>query len=240
MTIEKIGNESGVSMAKEQRKYYEAYEERYKTVHALGFGWSCDTSTPIVTDILDKYQITPAHRILEIGCGEGRDAKAVLSRGYDLTATDISPAAISYCKRKMPQYKQNFRILDCLSDSLEEKFDFIYAIAVVHMLVLDEDRNGFYRFLREHLNPNGLALICTMGDGSVERQSDISAAFTLQERNHPSGKLTVAATSCRMVSWDTFHAELAQNGFAIVEQGFTSSPPNFDRLMYAVVKERSL
>ena len=114
--------------------------------------------------------------------------------------------------------------------------DFIFAIAVVHMLVLDEDRDGFYRFIRSHLTAEGKALICTMGDGEFEMQSDISTAFTLQERNHDSGKMMVAGTSCRTVSWNTLENELARNGLTIIEKGITSSLPDFNCLMYAVVK----
>ena len=36
-------------MAKEGRKYYEAYEERYRTAHTHGVSWANDTSTPIKT-----------------------------------------------------------------------------------------------------------------------------------------------------------------------------------------------
>ena len=74
----------------------------------------------------------------------------------------------------------HFKVLDCLSDKLDSKFDFIFGIAVIHMLVPDEDRDGFYQFIRNHLTEDGIALICTMGDGKSERQTDISAAFTLQ------------------------------------------------------------
>ena len=104
------------------------------------------------------------------------------------------------------------------------------------MLVLDEDRDGFYRFIRSHLTAEGKALICTMGDGEFEMQSDISTAFTLQERNHDSGKMMVAGTSCRMVSWNTLENELARNGLTIIEKGVTSSLPDFNCLMYVVVK----
>ena len=233
-------NGSRYVMRKENRKYYEAYEERYKTAHAHGVSWENDVSTPIVTDILKKYRIRQQRRLLEIGCGEGRDAKILLNRAYDLTATDISKEAIAYCQKQMPQYENHFRVLDCLSDELHEKFDFIYAIAVIHMLVLDEDRQGFYQFIRNHLKENGIALICTMGDGEFETQSDITQAFTLQERNHKSGKMMVAGTSCRMVSWDRFEQEITHNGFTLVEKGMTSVPPNFDWLMYAVVKRNSV
>lgn len=223
-------------MGTDDRKYYAAYEERYKTAHAQGVSWASSVSTPIVMEVIDKYGISHSQRLLEIGCGEGRDSRTVLEHGFQLTATDISGEAIAYCKEKMPEYENQFSVLDCLSDELDEKFDFLFAIAVVHMLVPDEDRDGFYGFIRSHLTAGGIALICTMGDGEVERQSDIRSAFTLQERDHESGKMMVAGTSCRMVSWNTFEKELSRNGFTILEKGMTSSLPDFNSLMYAVVR----
>lgn len=223
-------------MGTDDRKYYTAYEERYKTAHAQGVSWASSVSTPIVMEVIGKYGISHSQRLLEIGCGEGRDSRTVLEHGFQLTATDISSEAIAYCKEKMPEYENQFSVLDCLSDELDEKFDFLFAIAVVHMLVPDEDRDGFYGFLRRHLTAGGIALICTMGDGEVERQSDIRSAFTLQERDHESGKMMVAGTSCRMVSWNTFEKELSRNGFTILEKGMTSSLPDFNSLMYAVVR----
>ena len=104
------------------------------------------------------------------------------------------------------------------------------------MLLLDEDRNAFYRFIKEHLLDIGIALICTMGDGKSETMTDINDAFVLQERNHPSGKIAVAGTSFRMVSFSTFEEELKNSGLEIIEKGITSSYPDFNELMYAVVK----
>ena len=219
------------------RKYYAAYEERYKTAHAKGVSWASSVSTPIVLEILEKYGIGRQQPLLEIGCGEGRDSRAVLDAGYSLTATDISAEAIAYCKKRMPQYEDHFGILDCLSNQVDSKFDFIFAIAVVHMLVPDEDRNGFYQFIRDHLKEEGLALICSMGDGACEMQSDIRTAFNVQERNHPSGKVMVAGTSCRMVSFPTFEAELARNGLEVIEKGLCDAMPDFNSLLYAVVKK---
>ena len=157
-------------MQNKSMKYYEAYEERYKTAHERGVSWAYENSTPIVMDTITKYKIQKTHSVLEIGCGEGRD--------------------------------------------------------------------GFYQFILNHLNANGMALICTMGDGNSEMKSDINRAFEVQERNHESGKMMVAATSCRMVSFSTFEAELARNRFKIIEKGITSALPDFNNLMYAVV-ERS-
>ena len=222
------------------RKYYEAYDDRYRQVHGENLQWFDDSPSPIVGEVLERYAIKGS--ILEIGCGEGRDAGFLLGRGYDVLATDVSPAAIRYARKRFPEFAGKFQVLDCLTESLPQKFDFIYAVAVVHMLVPDEDRNGFYRFIREHLASGGKALICSMGNGEWERQSDISTAFEIQTRIHePSGReVQIAGTSCRMVSWGTFHRELAESGLAIVEQGITAVEPDFPQMMYALVEKGKL
>ena len=221
------------------RRYYEAYDDRYRQIHDKGPRWSFDVPTPIVLSTMKKYDVKASAQILEIGCGEGRDAKVVLDRGYSLLATDISEEAISFCKKAMPEYEKSFQVLDCIAGSCKSKFDMIYSVAVIHMLVEDEDRNAFYRFIFNHLKEDGIALICSMGDGKMEMKSDISTAFRLQERNHVSGKVMVAGTSCRMVSSETFKRELQANGLGIVQQGITSALPDFDSMLYAVVKREN-
>lgn len=221
-----------------ERKYYEAYDDRYRQIHSRQLQWFDDVPTSVIGETICKYGITGTHKILELGCGEGRDAYPLLKQGYRVLATDISPAAIAYAQKKWPEFAEKFAVLDCICETLPEKYDFIYAVAVVHMLVEDADRDGFYAFIRNHLTSDGIALICTMGDGDLERQTDIQTAFDLQIRIHEASgqEVSVAATSCRMVSFATLHQELKRNGLKILEEGTTSSPPDFPMLMYAVVK----
>lgn len=222
----------------ESREYYEAYDDRYRQVHGQNLRWFTEAPSPIVGETIAQFGIQPTPSILEIGCGEGRDAGYLLSRGYEVLATDISPNAICFCQKSFPQWAENFQTLDCIQDRLDAKFDFIYAVAVIHMLVEDVHRDGFYRFIREQLTENGIALICTMGDGQFERSSDISNAFDLQERTHEQTGQTVhiASTSCRIVSFATFRKELTRNGLAIVKEGMTAIEPDFPQMLYAVVK----
>ena len=223
------------------RRYYEAYDDRYRQVHAQQLQWFHDDPTSIVMDTIRENGISQNCNILELGCGEGRDAYPLLKKGYCLQATDISPAAISFAQKKWPEFADSFTVLDCVNGKVTEKFDFIYAVAVVHMLVEDHDRDGFYRFIQEHLKPDGIALICSMGDGTTERKTDIRLAFDLQERTHEqSGKLLkIASTSCRIVNFKTLHSEILRNGLEIISDGVSNASPDFPCLMYVIVKKRN-
>lgn len=220
-----------------EKRYYEAYDLRYRQVHAAGLSWFGAQPTAVVAETMAKYDIAKAVPMLEIGCGEGQDAAALLSQGCNLLATDVSPEAIRFCREKYPQWAEHFALLDCLKDDPDQRFGFIYAIAVLHMLVPDEDRQGLLRFIRKHLTAEGVGLVVVLGDGEMQRATDIASAFDVQARIHEaSGRaLEIASTSCRIVTRAEFRQELIRAGLEIVELGDTSWD-DAPFAMYAVVK----
>ena len=80
------------------RAYYEAYDERYRQIHGQGLAWTADVPTPVVAEVLARYAPDPAAPVLELGCGEGRDARPLLAAGRNLTATDLSAEAVAWCR----------------------------------------------------------------------------------------------------------------------------------------------
>ena len=50
-------------------------------------------------------------RVLEIGCGSGRDAAFLLSHGYDVTATDASPAMLTLAAQHHPELASRLHLL---------------------------------------------------------------------------------------------------------------------------------
>ena len=218
-------------------KYYEAYDKRYKQVHDKGLAWSTNSNTEIVEEIIKKYHLDKEN-ILEIGCGEGRDARYLLNKNYNVLATDISQEAINYCIKNDITHKNNYKVLDILSDNSKDKYGFIYSVACLHMLVLDEDRNKYYKYIYNHLEDNGYALILTMGDGTKESVSDINKAFDNTTRTHQktSQEIEVATTSCRIVNFDTLFKEV-NNKFQIIEYGITKIEEHFDKIMYILIKK---
>lgn len=191
--------------------YYKAYDKRYRQTYENNSLWEISERTKEVIDTLKKYKITKNSNILELGCGEGRDAIYLLDNGYKVLGVDYSFAVIDKCN-ELTNYKyvNNFKQLDLIENSLNEKFDFIYSVAVIHMFVLDEHRNKFYNFIYDHLKDNGIALIISMGDGTLEINSDLEKAFddTKRVNINTNKEIMVASTSCRVKKIDEMKKEI--------------------------------
>ena len=221
--------------------YYKAYDKRYKQTYENNSLWEIPERTKEVIDTLKKYKITKKSNILELGCGEGRDAIYLLDNGYNVLGVDYSFVVIDKCN-ELTNYKyvNNFKQLDLIENSLNEKFDFIYSVAVIHMFVLDEHRNKFYNFIYDHLKDNGIALIISMGDGVLEINSDLEKAFddTKRVNINTNKEIMVAGTSCRVKKIDEMKKEIQLNNLEILEEKIIDDVPSFNKCMLFIVKKK--
>lgn len=220
--------------------YYKAYDKRYRQTYENNSLWEISERTKEVIDTLKKYKITKNSNILELGCGEGRDAIYLLDNGYNVLGVDYSFTVIDKCN-ELTNYKyvNNFKQLDLIENSLNEKFDFIYSVAVIHMFVLDEHRNKFYNFIYDHLKDNGIALIISMGDGALEINSDLEKAFddTKRVNINTNKEIMVASTSCRVKKIDEMKKEIQLNNLEILEEKIIDDVPSFNKCMLFIVKK---
>lgn len=77
---------------------------------------------------------------LVIGCGLGDDAEALANLGIEnITAFDISPHAIAWCKKRFPNSKVNYVVADLfnLNAQWNKKFDFVYECRNIQALPLN-------------------------------------------------------------------------------------------------------
>lgn len=124
--------------------YYKAYEDRYRKVHEQGKLWEYDIPSPVVLDFLISNNVKKESKILDLWCWEGRDAIYLLNRGYNVTAIDYSISAINKCNQlSNNKYNDCFKSFDIFQDILDDTFDYIYSISVLHMFVLTEHRNSY-------------------------------------------------------------------------------------------------
>jgi SAM-dependent methyltransferase len=97
-------------------------------------------------------RLSPGARILELGCGGGRDAEAMIARGFDVTPTDGSPGLAAEAERRLGRPVAVMRFDDLEADGA---YDAVWANArLLHapMAALP----GILHRIRRALRPGGL------------------------------------------------------------------------------------
>ena len=90
-----------------------------------------------LVDWLNREEPTPC-RTLVIGCGLGDDAEELARRGFEVTAFDLSPTAVQWCRDRYPESTVDYQVADMLKPPAEwaDGFDFVVEIYTVQSLPL--------------------------------------------------------------------------------------------------------
>lgn len=100
--------------------------------------------------------ILPLGRLLEIGCGTGTNARFLASRGFDVTAVDLSPIAIEKASSHQSPSGLRYLCLDILKDPLPEgPYDTVFDRGCFHMFSEPEAKRLFAEKVAAVLNVGG-------------------------------------------------------------------------------------
>lgn len=137
--------------------YDEHADEFYASTVGADMGALYDAFLPLLPD---------GARILDAGCGSGRDSRAFLDRGYDVTAFDASAALV---KRASALLGRPVRRLTFQEMDFSETFEGVWACAsLLHVPRAEFD--GVLARLARALVPGGVAFLSfKYGDGEEER-----------------------------------------------------------------------
>ena len=109
--------------------------------------------------------VPPYSRILEIGCGSGRDARALVRMGFSVMATDASLGMICEAERRSKGCSGQLQF-SCMAFPLydnhplfAERFDLVLAVAVL-MHFSEQDIEKTLSQVAQLLNPGGI-FFCT-------------------------------------------------------------------------------
>ena len=123
-----------------------------------------------MSHLYDKFlcHILPGGRILDLGCGSGRDSKIFLEKGYQVTAVDGS---VELCRLASEYIGQPVRCMDFEELDYEEAFDGIWACA--SLLHVEKSRiPSSLRKIHRALVPGGV-LYVSFKRGEGERTSGL-------------------------------------------------------------------
>ena len=118
-------------------------------------------------DQLLRGRVSPGARILDAGCGEGRNLVYLLRTGYEVFAVDSDPACIQSVQRMAAQLApalpaDNFRIEPLEAMSFPDGFaDVVLSSAVLHFARDEADFAAMLRGTWRVLRPGGI-LFCRL------------------------------------------------------------------------------
>jgi tellurite methyltransferase len=97
-------------------------------------------------------------KLLDIGCGEGKDAVFFARCGYDVSAFDISEAGLEKTKRLADKARVNVRTFraNLWDHRLDENYDVLHSRGVLHY-IKPELRDEIMSDYKSHVNENGIA-----------------------------------------------------------------------------------
>lgn len=83
-------------------------------------------------DQLQKGRITKETKILDAGCGVGRNARFFIEQGYNITGFDPMEEHIAEIHQAYPEHKDKFTVDTIETFSSKYKFNFVICNAVLH------------------------------------------------------------------------------------------------------------
>jgi len=132
------------------------YEQRYQNEE---YYWGVQPNRLCYEILQRKPPIRPL-RVLDIGCGEGKDAVFLARNGYQVSAFDIADTGLVKARRLAERLglAVDFFKADLMDFRPEGMYDIIFSSGVFHYLP-PEKRGDVIDRLKTHTAPSGLHVI---------------------------------------------------------------------------------
>lgn len=147
------------------------YDNGYATCDSF---WGTEPGS-LVRDRFDAQDYRGV-RVLDLGCGEGKNAAHFARRGADVDAVECSSLALENA-RSLWDTATHDRITWHLADALdfaksaEEPYDIVVMYGLLHCLTSEEDATSLVRTCQAITKDTGSNVVCTFND----RSHDLSA-----------------------------------------------------------------
>jgi len=132
---------------------YNQYDEKYSGIE---YYWG-KTPSKSCYKVLETYPPVKTVRLLDIGCGEGRNSVFFARNGYIVTAFDLSDKGVEKTKRIAEETGVKIDVFkaDIINYRLSEKFDILFSTGSLHYIPA-ELREEIFQNYKEHTSDNGL------------------------------------------------------------------------------------
>jgi ubiquinone/menaquinone biosynthesis C-methylase UbiE len=225
------------------REYYDLYDDVYREIEDHEGSAERDRAhAPIrrlvyadFDDLRDAGRLAaPPAKLVDLGCGDGRNALRFARLGYQVTGADISPTAIDVARRVASKQgiEVDYRVADVthLAGFPENSFDVATDIGCLHMLVRSEHRRRYLKSVHRVLRRRAVFFLFThvsRRDVHIANEDlHIERMVTHQENRwlaNDGSRLRCRMPGFRGASMQQYEKELSEAGFEIA---YTRLAPN--------------
>ncbi len=222
--------------------YYFGYEDRYRTVYENGAElWESAEPNASLLGTLQKHPDVFAGRIIDLGCGEGRDSLYLLSQGHDVVSVDVSHSALGRARERAAAAglaASGFMERDIiyLRGFAENSFDLAMNMGCLHMLVNEDQRAGHIARVYDIVRPGGYFVVdhCASEWGKgffsipdyEQVAGDLVPGRTIPRKIRVAGgekNVTLEVLPFSERSGDALVDEISRYGFQLVDSTYTNT-----------------
>jgi 2-polyprenyl-3-methyl-5-hydroxy-6-metoxy-1,4-benzoquinol methylase len=150
---------------------------------AVRVPWADDGPHPLLADWLATQRIDGSgKRALVVGAGLGDDAEGLARAGFSVTAFDVAPTAIEWCRKRFPETRVDYRVADLFATPREWRgaFDFVFECYTIQALPLGVRERAFEP-IASFVAPGGILLVITRGTDEHANPDELPLPLTRAE-----------------------------------------------------------
>ncbi|MGY8770031.1 MAG: class I SAM-dependent methyltransferase [Pirellulales bacterium] len=128
----------------------------------LAFQDETEDEVEFFEEAFKKFATIPVRKLLEPGCGGGRLVVEMASRGYELTAFDLSQSMVGYVNQRLEEKKLNASVYvgDMTEFQLPASVDAVFnTMNTFRHLITEEAAKSHLQSVANCLNPGGIFIL---------------------------------------------------------------------------------
>ena len=195
--------------------------------------------------MIEEYLTKPEMKILDVGCGTGRHAINLATRGYkNITAIDLSPSMIGAAKEaaKGENVHVDFRVCDARELPFESEFDAAICLCEGAFGLLENDAENYkvLRAVHKSLKKQGIFILTTLNLFREGKFDPMTCRMETEIEINKDGQKKILKCSDRSYTFPELKWVFEQLGFEVLlgADPFSKEPIKYGTMEFMVISKK--